>query len=93
MTPAPSEEWPTAALFDLQDALVEVYPEINLMSGWRPALNALKAHLARLREVEEALKEFLDSCAYPEFDDVRLDYISVQIHRNMLAQGRAALTQ
>ena len=83
MTPAPGEE----RVQEIERALKSsAHPQ----GWWYMAAFDL---VQRLRAVEAALKDFLDSCAYPEFDDVRLDYISVQIHRDMLAQARAALTR
>jgi hypothetical protein len=48
---------PLTCLFDLQDALADVMPELGVQSGWRPALNALHAKLVALAHAERALKE------------------------------------
>ena len=62
---------------------------LDVIAAAQLDINDLKAAREQARR---ALGAFVDSCAYPEHDDVRLDYISVQIDRDDLAQAKAVLT-
>jgi hypothetical protein len=51
------------------------------------------ARIEKLKKIETVLRDLVDNISTPTLDDLRLDYVEVQVDRKALAQARLALVE